>query len=101
VVEPYKLQFMQYQAPYMDSVVFEITNVSEEPVNLRVVDYPEEYLTVEIDRHIEPGQNIRGTARIKEESRFVSFAKSITLEIENEDHTRLTIPVGQTVITSK
>ena len=84
----------------MDSLVFEISNSSGENINFSLVDFPEQYITVEIEGHIEAGESVQGVVRVKESARMLAFSKSITIEIENEDHTRLTIPVIQTVVSS-
>lgn len=76
-----------------DSVSFELTNNSEKPVRPKVVYLPPQLERVVLPEVINPGKTERGAVIIKPSALGTDFYKSFTIEVDDRDATRYTVPV--------
>ncbi|UCC44344.1 MAG: hypothetical protein JSU65_14755 [Candidatus Zixiibacteriota bacterium] len=93
VFEPYRLTFYPYSTPDNGSLRFEARNVSNENLELLLVDQPEGIFRVRLPRKIRAGKTAKGMVRLYPETREESFEKSITIEVSDTDQSRFTLPV--------
>jgi hypothetical protein len=92
VFEPFRLDLPQYGDEIIDTARFEIKNISKQDVNITLIDIPKE-IRVELPGFIKAGASRAGIIRLKESARDKNFWKSITIEVDDEKHSRFTIPV--------
>ncbi len=74
-----------------------ILNVSERSFNVRLVDWPKGLVSVELPEVIAAGKTAPAQVRLLEKAPNESFEKSITLELDDAEHSRFTIPIKRTV----
>ncbi len=77
---------------------FEITNVSDQDLKLEVIDYPEAMLKIDFPDKIKAGKTETGKVEVKDFFKNIEFEKSITIELNDKDHTRFTIPVKRAIV---
>lgn len=97
VISPYKVDMSQFTKKKVDKKTFEITNVSDEDVKIKLVAYANEYFEVKLPKSVEAGETEEGEVKIPEEYLEKSFAKSFTIELDDEKTSRYTVPVKRTV----
>ena len=98
VISPYKFQLIQVGDVTVDSLVFQITNVTDFDLNLNPVDPAVEYLELDLPRSVAAHGTYSGLARVRADRLDQSFHKSITLELDDFYISRFTIPVVRTLI---
>ena len=73
---------------------FAIHNVSDEALEISVIDGKPDYFEIVIPARINPGEVGRGHIRITEPHQVrTTFEKSVTIELNDAANTRFTIPV--------
>ncbi len=92
-VVPYRLSVSRADTIEINEAKFKITNVSDQPLDVRLVDSPAEYFQIEIPKVIDPGQSVEGNLKLNPAYLGKPFEKSITIEVSDAAHTRFTIPV--------
>ena len=97
IISPYKLDPSQFTEKLVEKKKFEITNVSDRKLELKLVDLASRYLEVKLPKSIKPGKTAEGEIKIREYYLDESFQKSFTLELNDEKSTRFTVPVKRTV----
>ncbi|MFH0930503.1 MAG: hypothetical protein V1890_01010 [Candidatus Zixiibacteriota bacterium] len=71
-----------------------IKNISPKEVKLKIIDSPISYLKARLSSEkIKPSKEIELEAKLNPQLKEDSFNKSITLELNDKNKTRLTIPV--------
>jgi hypothetical protein len=71
-----------------------IKNVSHKEIKLKIIDSPTGYLEVRLSsENIKPSKEIELVAKLNSKLKEDSFNKSITLELNDKNKTRFTIPV--------
>ncbi len=90
---PYRLSVSRADTIEINEAKFKITNVSDQPLDVKLVDSPPEYFKISLPKDIGPGQSAEGTLELNPVYLNEPFEKSITLEVSDEAHTRFTLPV--------
>jgi len=71
-----------------------IKNTTSEDLDIRIVDLPSDFIQGELSGStLRPSQEVKLRLELKEGSKKESFAKSITLELGDQDSSRFTVPV--------
>jgi len=97
LVNPYKLDLLQLGDKVRDELSFNITNISEDKVNLSVVSQPIGYFKIELPESISAGKTAQGKIKLLDDSLEKNFQKSFTIELDDEKTTRYTIPVKRSI----
>ncbi|MEW5923643.1 MAG: hypothetical protein AB1746_06615 [Candidatus Zixiibacteriota bacterium] len=74
-------------------MAFKIRNLSHEGIKITIIDYPKEYLRVRLPFKINAHEEGLGFVSLTSLGRESRFRKSITIELNDRDKTRFTIPV--------
>ncbi len=98
VVKPYKLYASRAGKVEIDEAKFDITNVSDADLSATVVSQPPGYFTINLPADIKPGQTAQASLKIDPDHLEEAFEKSITLELNDDAHSRFTIPVIRRLI---
>jgi len=78
---------------------FEITNVSEEPIEITLIDQPTGMFKIDLPDKIKAGSTSKGEIDLDKDFWGEEFQKSITIELSDPDKTRFTIPVKRVLRT--
>jgi len=92
-IKPYRLPVSRAGEIDIDEITFEITNVSDETLNLTLVDQPPGYFIVDLPENIGPGETAEAALKVRPERLDQAFEKSITLEVNDNARSRFTVPV--------
>jgi hypothetical protein len=92
-ISPSKLNISQFTDSLRDETTLQITNLSDTPGAITMIDVPEDYLEVTLPESLAVGQASDATIKMNPNSITTSFKKSITIEVDDEEGTRFTIPV--------
>jgi hypothetical protein len=90
---PYRLSVSRADTIEISEAKFKITNVSDKDLGIKLVDSPEDYFAITLPNDIGPGQSAEGTLKLNPAYLAEPFEKSITLEVNDDAHTRFTLPV--------
>ena len=93
IMRPYKIDLSQTGSKVIDKMSFEIRNVSDEDLKLKLVSYASEYFEVDIPKKIKAGETKKAKVRLLKKVLKKSFEKSFTIELSDEARNRFTIPV--------
>ena len=96
-MQPYKLDLSQLSDKVIDEIGFTITNVSEEKLDLTMISYSAAMFDVDLPETIGPGKTVKAEVKLTDDGRSKSFEKSFTLELNDKNKTRFTIPVKRTL----
>lgn len=90
-----------------DRFTFKMTNISKEVLSPILVDYPVDLMQVRLPETLEPGTGANGEIKLHSEALEMPFEKSITIQLDDREATRFTIPIkrlvslpGRTVVSS-
>ncbi len=97
VISPYKVDMSQLTEKLVEKRKFEITNMSDQKLELELVDWARRYFEVELPKSIKPGKTAEGEITIREYYLDESFQKSFTIQLNDKKSTRFTVPVTRTV----
>ncbi len=92
IVKPYKLDISQFGQQVRDRMKFTITNASAEPLEIKLISAPE-IITVDCPTTVGAGATVQGSIILAEKALKTEFEKSITFEVNDAAHNRITIPV--------
>jgi hypothetical protein len=77
-----------------EKIKIKIRNQTDEKLKMTVVDQPYEFLEVDVsDKDIKPGDEREIEIEIADDFEGDNFQKSVTIQLNNPDSTRYTIPV--------
>ncbi len=96
-LKPYKWDISQYGEKERTKLTYEITNVSDQDLDLALVDTPAGMFKVNLPKRIKAGQTEKGTVEVLGEYVSKEFEKSVTVEFSDAAKTRFTIPVKRTI----
>jgi len=100
VIKPYKLDISQFSPTKVrDQMKFNIKNVSDQDVQITLIDRPEGLFDLELPKTVAAGKTAEGTIKLHPDALKDSFAKSITIELNDQSKSRFTIPIKRTVHT--
>ena len=99
IITPYKLDLSQFGEKVRDRVEFDITNVSDEPLNVDLVSLKDEYFSVDLPDEIAPGETASAELILTDYGTKISFEKSFTFQLSDNAGSRFTVPVKRTMRT--
>ena len=99
IIDPYKLDLSQFSEKKVWQKEFEITNVSDVPLEVTLIALPIGLMKVELPDRIEPGESGKGRVTLLDGAMEESFEKSFTFELSDEEHSRFTVPVKRSMRT--
>lgn len=97
IIEPYKVDLSQFSDKKVDKREFEISNVSNEKLDLTLIAFPLGLMEIDLPKSIDPGETVSGKVVLNDEALARSFNKSFTFELGDENRTRFTVPVKRTL----
>ncbi|UCC44079.1 MAG: DUF1573 domain-containing protein [Candidatus Zixiibacteriota bacterium] len=93
VIKPYKLDLSQFGEKVRDKMKFSITNVSDVDLRIKLIDQPDDLFEIDLPAKIGAASEANGTLTLNPAAVESSFEKSFTIEIEDQNRTRFTVPV--------
>ncbi|UCG62641.1 MAG: DUF1573 domain-containing protein [Candidatus Zixiibacteriota bacterium] len=75
--------------------VFLIENQGDQDVRLKVIDEPEELVETTLPAVVKSGETAEGIVVVKKEAAGMEFEKSVTIELNDANHTRYSLPVSR------
>ena len=97
VIEPYKLDMSQFTKKQIEKKSFKITNVSDQNLKIKLVSFDSRYFEVKLPKSIKSGKTEKAKIKVLKEYLDKNFEKSFTIELDDENNTRYTVPVKRTV----
>jgi len=97
VIRPYKLDVSQFGEKTRDEVTFSIENVSDRALKPTMVSWAGELMTVKLPKEIAPGKTEVATLKLTAEGVRQAFEKSFTIQLNDEQGSRFTVPTKRTV----
>jgi hypothetical protein len=97
VVAPYKINVTQFGDKVRDKAEFVFEDKTNDDYKMSLVYYPSEIFDIKLPKKIKSGKKAEGEIKIKKVADFEKFEKSFTIELNDEAHTRYTIPVTREV----
>jgi len=97
VVYPYKFDISQFGEAERKSLEFEITNVSDADLEIKLIDMPYQMFKLKLPKKVKAGKKETGKIEIMEDFITEEFEKSITIEVSDEAVSRFTIPVKRVI----
>ena len=91
--KPYKLWVSRAGEVEIDEAKFEMTNVSDAPLDVTLASQPPGYFQVDFPKTIKAGETAQCKLKVNPEYLGGPFEKSITFEFGDNAHSRFTIPV--------
>lgn len=77
-----------------DEIKIEVTNQSDQKLKMTLIDDPFQFLDIRVDdEEIEPGKSKEIKVKIADDCEKDNFKKSFTIELNDTDKTRYTVPV--------
>ena len=93
IIKPYKLDFVQVEGRPHKEFPFSISNVSDREISMTIVDFPEQFATIDLPRSIKAGETVQGKANLRPEMADKEIEKSFTLQLGDGSRSRFTIPL--------
>jgi hypothetical protein len=97
IIKPYKLDLTQFGQKVRSEIKFTIENVSDKDLSPEIVSMPTELFDVDLPKDIKAGKTAEGMLKLKKDAIDQKFEKTITLQLNDEKHTRFTIPVKRDI----
>ena len=72
---------------------FTIRNVSDQDLDLTLIDFPRKFFKVDLPGTIKAGTDGEGTIKLVGDAVDQTFEKSFTLQANDEENSRFTVPV--------
>ncbi len=92
-VKPDILDFSPYGGKEKSSQEFTVKNLTDEDVQMTLIDSPPGMFKVSYPKKLKPGETGKGKLEILKEKRGDEFEKSVTFLFNDKAKTRLTVPV--------
>lgn len=96
-ISPYKFDISQFGEKERTELEFNIANVSEDDLQIRLIDINTKMFRVKLPDKIKAGQSEKGTIEISDQYVDEEFEKSLTIELSDNNKSRFTIPIKRTV----
>lgn len=97
VISPYKFDISQFGEKERSWLEFKLTNISEEDIDVKLVDMPYEMFSVKLPKKIKAGKTETGKIQILDGFIESEFEKSMTIELNDKAVSRFTIPIKRTI----
>ncbi len=96
-IQPYKFNISQFGEKERSKLEFQITNVSNEDLEISLVDMPQGMFEIKLPKKVKAGKTEEGKIQINDDFLSTEFKKSITIELNDKALSRFTIPVERTI----
>lgn len=93
LVKPLLLEFMIDAGESKHTKKIEITNISDKDYELKLIEYPDDLVRIELPQKIPAGGTAVAVVKLNPEATRSKFASSFTFEINDEDETRYSVGV--------
>jgi len=93
VVNPFKLDFSEKDGRIPDRIEFDIMNLSDEDLNIAIIDSLDDYANINLPGSIKKGESISGSVSLKDEGKAAYFNASFTFELDDAENTRYTVAI--------
>ena len=102
IITPYKVDLSQLGEKVIEKQPIRIKNVSESPLDIKMVASEDSYFDVDLPESVGPGEEVQGLVQLKGDVHSESFEKSFTIELIPPESasiatSRFTVPVKRTV----
>lgn len=92
-LSPYNLDVSQFSQKPRRKGKFLILNKSDDDYEITLVDWSRKHFDVELPKKVKAGETVEGMVAVHKEAVETEFEQSLTFEINDEAHTRYTLPV--------
>lgn len=92
-IMPSKIDFPDSGDAIVSEYYISITNKSKQTLLPSLVSFPKSLVTVTLPKTIAAGNFEDGIIKLKDAAMSIAFEKSVTIELNDADHTRFTIPI--------
>jgi len=93
IIKPYRLYVSKAGETDINFANFEITNVSDTDLGVKVAGAPPGYFDVELPETIKSGETAECKLMVRDDHLAEAFEKSITLELTDQAQSRFSVPV--------
>jgi hypothetical protein len=93
VFKPYKIDFSQFGKKKRDRMKVTIRNVSERDLDLELIAFPYELAEIDLPEKVKAGSSVEAELVLKAENLDTEFGKSFTIQVNDDELTRFTVPV--------
>ena len=101
VIKPYRLYVSKAGEVEVDESKFNVTNVFDEELKIKIVSQPPGYFDIKIPEAVKAGATAECMLKVNPEYLAGAFEKSVTIELSDKAQTRFTIPVVRRLIGSQ
>lgn len=99
IITPCKIDISQFSHGIIDRKSFAVRNVSDRELTLNLLAGPLDMMEIDLPQSVGPGETVEGEVRLHADVLDISFDKSFTFELNDDDTTRFTVPVTRTIHT--
>ncbi|MFH2047915.1 MAG: DUF1573 domain-containing protein [bacterium] len=101
IINPFIVNFAQEGDKKNDNFVVNLTNVTEQDLDIVLIDQPDNIFELKLPEKIKAGQTAKASIKLNDDAKSLSFEKSITIGVNDTNKSRFTIPVKQNMSLSK
>lgn len=101
IIKPYRLSVSRAGTTEIDEGKVSIANVSDQDLQVKVIDAPYDFFTVAVPKMIKKGTSAELKIKVNKSALDKAFEKSVTLELGDIPKSRFTIPVVRRLIGEK
>jgi len=92
VLKPFVINMTQ-MAGSTNQFAFQIKNVSDQDLNLKLIDFPADYVSVDLPETVAKNSVARGTVTLNATHAKYNIEKSFTIELNDQNKSRFTLPL--------
>jgi hypothetical protein len=92
-IKPSKINFPDTSESVVTEFYFSVTNKSKQALQATLVSSPKTLVSVTLPKTIPAGGFADGSIKLKDAAMKKAFEKSVTIEFNDDAHTRYTIPI--------
>jgi len=92
-LSPYNLDVSQFTQRPRRKAKFLIQNKSDQDYEITLIDWSKKHFDVKLPQKIKAGETVDGIVIVHENAIETEFEQSLTFEINDETHSRYTLPV--------
>ncbi len=97
ILQPYKFDISQYGEKERSSLEFTVKNISDQDLDISLVDMPAGMFKITLPKKIKAGQEGKGRIEILKDYVGKEFEKSATFQFSDKLNTRFTVPIKRTI----
>jgi hypothetical protein len=96
-IMPYKFDISQYGEKERSSLEFNVKNLSDQDLDMTLVDMPAGMFKITLPKKIKAGQTGKGKIELLKDQIKKEFEKSVTFQVNDKLNSRFTVPVKRTI----